>query len=100
MHRGVINEDTALLHHFLDMAKAQRVSHIPAHAGEHDFQQVVQPFEDLAQSAVNQLLRKSSMARIVIYAYCDRTQEIEVASPKWDYSTSTADAAAGVCVLP
>ena len=56
MHRGVVDKYTALPHHFLDVAKAQRVSHIPAYAREHDFQWVVQSFQDLVQGAVDQTL--------------------------------------------
>jgi hypothetical protein len=29
----VMNENTALLHHFLNMPQAQRVNHVPAHSG-------------------------------------------------------------------
>src|ERR1035437_6409295 len=52
----IVQVDGALLHHLLDVAKAQRVSHIPAHAGEHNLKPIVQPFEDLAQAAVDQTL--------------------------------------------
>ena len=56
MHGGVINEYTALLHHFLDVAQAQWVGHIPAHAGQHVFQRLVKPLGDLGQCSVDQLL--------------------------------------------
>ena len=36
MHRGVVDKYAALLHHFLDVARAQRVGNIPAHARKHD----------------------------------------------------------------
>jgi len=36
MHGGVIHDNTGLLHHLIGVAKAQGVSHIPAHAGPHD----------------------------------------------------------------
>jgi hypothetical protein len=48
MHGGVIHENTTLLHHLLDVAKAQGVGHIPAHAGQHHFQRIVKPFENFA----------------------------------------------------
>ena len=54
MYGGVINKYTALLHHFLDVAQAQRVGHVPAHAGQHHFKSVVQPLESIAQCAVDQ----------------------------------------------
>jgi len=44
----VIDKDTALLHHFFQMAKAQRVSRVPTRAHQHHFQRVVQPLENLA----------------------------------------------------
>ena len=49
MHGGVINENTALLHHFIDVAQAQRVGHVPAHTGH--IKKVVKPFEDPVQCA-------------------------------------------------
>ncbi len=58
MNRDVIHENTALLHHLLDMAKAQRVNHTPAHAGQHHLKRVVQPVEHLVQGAVDQTLVK------------------------------------------
>ena len=56
LHGRVINEYTAILHHLLDVAQAQRVGHVPAHAGQHYFKSVVQPFESLAPCAVDQTL--------------------------------------------
>ena len=63
MNRHVIDENTALLHHLLDVPQAQRVRHIPAHAGEHHLKRVVQPFEDLAQGAVDQTLAEIEHGR-------------------------------------
>src|SRR5450830_1865704 len=54
MHGGVVNENTPLLHHLLDMAQAQRVGNIPAHANQHHFQRVVEPLENFAQGAIDQ----------------------------------------------
>ena len=56
MYGGVVNENAALLHHFFDMSQAQRVRHIPAHAGQHDFQRAVKPMQKLVQGAVNKAL--------------------------------------------
>ena len=56
MHGGVVNENAALLHHFFTMAQAQWVRHVPANAGQHDFQGIVKPLEDLVQGAVDQAL--------------------------------------------
>ncbi len=56
MNRDMVHQYTALLHHVLDVAQAQRVSDIPAHAGEHHLQRIVQPFEDRVQGAVDQAL--------------------------------------------
>ena len=33
-----LDEDPALGHHLLDVAKAQRIGHVPAHAHQHHFQ--------------------------------------------------------------
>ena len=56
MNCHVVYENSALLHHLFDVPKAQRVRYVPAHASEHDLQRVVQPFEDLAQGAVDEAL--------------------------------------------
>lgn len=53
VHCGVVHENTALLHHFFNVTQTQRIGHIPAHACEHHFQGIVEPFEDLAQGAVD-----------------------------------------------
>jgi hypothetical protein len=53
MDRGVVNENTALLHHFLDVTQTQWVGHVPPYARQHDFQRIVEPFEDLAQGAID-----------------------------------------------
>ena len=63
MHGGVANDYTALLHHFFDMAQAQWVRHVPANAGQRDFQRVVKPLEDLVQGAVDQLLAEIKHGR-------------------------------------
>ena len=56
VHCRVVNKNTTLVHHLLDVAKAQWVGHVPAHTGEHDFQRIVKPLEDLVQGAVEQTL--------------------------------------------
>ena len=48
MHGRVVNKDSALLHHFFQMAKVQRVSAIPTSAHKHRFQRIVQPPEYIA----------------------------------------------------
>ncbi|MDD3937598.1 hypothetical protein [Rhodoferax sp.] len=55
MKREVNHENTAFLHRLLDVAQAQQICDIPAHAGEHD-QRLVMPFEDHAQHAIDQTL--------------------------------------------
>ncbi len=52
----MINKNAALLHHFLQMAKTQWIGCIPPSANQHDFQRVVNPFENFAQVAVDQTL--------------------------------------------
>ena len=63
------------------MAQAQWVRHVPANAGQHDFQGIVKPLEDLVQGAVDQalaevkhgrdcrlcLLRQNHLIRYVIF---------------------------------
>ena len=56
MNRDVIHENAPLLHHLLDVAQAQRISHRPVHVRQHHFEGTVKPFEDLAQDAVDQTL--------------------------------------------
>ena len=63
MRGGVVDENAALLRHFLDMPQAQRVGHVPAHAGQHDFQRVVKLLEDFAQGTVDQLLAQIDHGR-------------------------------------
>jgi hypothetical protein len=41
----VVNRHAALLHQFFDVAIAQRIRHIPAHAHEHDVLRKMGPFE-------------------------------------------------------
>ena len=63
MNCHVIHENTALLHHLLYVAQAQRVGDIPAHTGQHHFKWVVQPFEHLAQCAADQTLAEIKHGR-------------------------------------
>ena len=63
MNCHVIHENTALLHHLFDVPQAQRVNHIPVHEGEHHLKRVMPPFEDLAQSAVDQTLTEIEHGR-------------------------------------
>ena len=49
VHRGMVHEDASLLHHFLQMAKAQGVSCIATSAHQHHFQRMVQALEYSAQ---------------------------------------------------
>src|ERR1022692_930743 len=49
MDSRVIDEDAALFHHLLNMAQAQRIGGVPAHADQHDFDRVVQPLDHLTQ---------------------------------------------------
>ena len=64
MYGGVINENTAPLHHFFHVSQAQRVSHVSTHASEHDFQWVMQPLQDLVQGAVDQTVAETTVAQI------------------------------------
>ena len=43
MNPGVIDDDAALSHHLFNVAQAQRVGRVPAHADQHHLQRVVQP---------------------------------------------------------
>ena len=45
IHRGVVYADTALFHQFFDVAGAQRVREVPAHAHENDLRWEMGPFE-------------------------------------------------------
>jgi len=57
MHSGVVHKNTAFLAIISSIvAQAQRIGHIPAHAREHHFQRVVDPFGHLAQGANNRTL--------------------------------------------
>jgi hypothetical protein len=47
--QGQIDFDAAFGHHFLDMAKAKRIGHVPTYAGQHQVQRIVQPLQYLAQ---------------------------------------------------
>ncbi len=63
MHRDVIHENTALLHHLLKVAQAQGIGHVPAHAGQHHPKRVVKPFENIAQPAVDQTVAEIKHGR-------------------------------------
>ena len=67
MHRGVVDENTSLLH-LLNVTKAQRGCPIPANADKHDFQWVVDSFENLAKGAMDQTL-----ADIMHSLHCPRS---------------------------
>jgi hypothetical protein len=41
MQGGMIDEDAALGHHLFDVAKAQGVGCVPAHAQQHHFERIV-----------------------------------------------------------
>ena len=49
MYSGMVDKDTALLHHLLQMTKAQRISCVPAGAHQHHFERIVQSLEHPAQ---------------------------------------------------
>ena len=53
MHSSVVNDNTTFPHHVLNMAQAERVGCVPAHARQHHFEGIVKPFEDLVQGAVD-----------------------------------------------
>ena len=56
VHGGVVHEDATLLHHFLQMAKAQGLSCIPTGTHQHDLDWVVQALENLGQCRVDALM--------------------------------------------
>ena len=58
MDRDEVHEYTALSHHFFYVAKAQWVGHIPTHADQHNLKGLMQPFENLAQGAIDQTFAK------------------------------------------
>ena len=58
----LIDVNTALLHHLLDVTKAQRVGDVPAHAGEHHFQRVGSRFRTLRSVLLMRLSRQSSLS--------------------------------------
>lgn len=47
--RGVIDENCALGHHLLDLAKTQWISGVPPNAHQHHLQRLVQPLNQAAQ---------------------------------------------------
>lgn len=50
MDGGVINDNAALGHHFLNVPQAQRIGRVPANTREHHLQRVVHPLDHLTQS--------------------------------------------------
>jgi hypothetical protein len=50
-----IDQHSALGHHFLEVARAQRVGRVPAHAHQHGLQREAQPLDHPAQGRIHQL---------------------------------------------
>ncbi len=67
MHHGVVDENPSLLHYLFNETQAQRVGHIPAYPDKHDFQRIVQSFENLPKSTIDKAL-----ADILHGLYCRR----------------------------
>ena len=63
MNGAVINENATLLNHIINMAQAQYVRHVPANAGQHNFQGIVKLLDDLAQGDVDQALAEVKRGR-------------------------------------
>jgi hypothetical protein len=57
MYRRMIHFDPTLGHHFFQMTQAQRISNIPAHAGQDHIQRIVQPFQHPATVGFNGFLK-------------------------------------------
>jgi hypothetical protein len=55
MYRRVVDDHAAFLHHLFEVAKAQRIRHIPAHAREHHFQRIAHPLDHRAQRCDHRL---------------------------------------------
>ena len=54
----MIHLDPALGHHFLEVAQAQRVRHVPAHAQQDHVQRIVQPLQHLPYASGQRLFRR------------------------------------------
>jgi hypothetical protein len=97
MHGGVIDDHATLGHHLLQVAQAQRVRCVTAHAHQHDLQRVVQALEHLVQRRGHHLsferthstfsLDRSAFAHS--RRYCDRTRS--AADLCWAWNATMPD---------
>src|SRR5450631_4817125 len=53
VHRGMIDEQAALLHHLFEIAQTQRVGDVPPHAEQHDVQWKSQPLYHASRIALS-----------------------------------------------
>src|SRR6202795_4537730 len=79
VHRGMIDRNSTLGHHFLEMTQAKRIGNVPTHAGQHYFQRIVQPFEHPCHTRIQRLhsspTRPFRSKQINRRPYCDKTVE-------------------------
>jgi hypothetical protein len=57
MHRRMIDTNVALGHHFLEIAKTERVGNVPTHAQQNHFKRIVRPLQNVGDVRSN---RRSS----------------------------------------
>ena len=65
MHGGVIDDHAALGHHFLNVAQAQRVSGMPAHAREHHLQGGSIRLITLRSASIINIIPSSASAQVI-----------------------------------
>ena len=62
MHGRMVNRNSSLGHHLLEMAQTQRIRNVPAHAEKDYIKRIVQTLEHLRHSRIQVLLHRSDRA--------------------------------------
>jgi hypothetical protein len=77
VHRGMIDRNPTLGHHFLEMTQAKRIGNVLTHAGQHYFQRIVQPFKHPCHTRIQRLhsspMRPFRSRHISRTTYCDKS---------------------------
>ncbi len=65
----MIDANVALSHHFLEIAKTQRVRNVPSHAQQDHFKRIVQPLQHLGDARIQRCLWRECLLHRVAKAF-------------------------------
>jgi len=64
VHCGMIDRNSTLGHHFLEMTQAKQIGDVSTHAGQDHFQRIVQPFKHACHTRIQCLHASKGAAAI------------------------------------